>query len=405
MSPAALPAPGPHARHFDLDPEVCFLNHGSFGACPRAILELQSEWRRRIERQPVRFFHREIEAELDRVRAALGPLVGAPPDDLALVRNATQGVNTVLQCIGQQPGDELIVSNQEYNASANAAAFAAERAGARLVRVEIPFPIAGPEAVLEAVLAALTPRTKLVLIDHITSQTGLVFPIPELVLALRARGVETLVDGAHGPGQVPLELERWGVGYYTGNAHKWLYTPKGAALLYVRRDLQPGLRPLSISHGANSPRRDRSRFRLEFDWPGTDDPTAWLCIPAAIEFLSGLEPGGLAGLQARGRRLALAARSELLGVLGGAPPAPDTMIASLVSLPLPALPPGQRPAPPLFIDPLQEALARQRIEVPVMGAPWRLLRFAVAAYNSLEQYRFLAQSLRPLLETPHRSAP
>lgn len=405
MSQTALPAPGPHARHFDLDPEVCFLNHGSFGACPRAILELQGEWRRRIERQPVRFFHREIEAELDRVRAVLGPLVGAAPEDLALVRNATQGVNTVLQRVALQAGDELILSNQEYNASANAAAFAAERAGARLVRVEIPFPIRGPAAVLEAVLGALSPRTKLVLIDHITSQTGLVFPIPELVAALRERGVETLVDGAHGPGQVPLELERWGVGYYTGNAHKWLYTPKGAALLYVRRDLQPGLRPLAISHGANSPRRDRSRFRLEFDWPGTDDPSAWLCIPAAIEFLAGLEPGGLAGLQDRNRRLALAARAELLAALGCPAPAPDTMIASLVSLPLPARDSSQAPAPPLYLDPLQTALAAERIEVPVMAAPWRLLRIAVAAYNSLEQYRFLAQRLRLLLETAPRSAP
>jgi isopenicillin-N epimerase len=388
-----LPAPSAHAQHWDLDPNTCFLNHGSFGACPRSVLALQSEWRSRIERQPVAFFQRQIESELDAVRAVLGPFVGAAPDDLALVRNATQGVNTVLQRVPLEPGDELIVSNQEYNASANAAAYAAERAGARLVRVEIPFPLGSSADVCAPVLAAVTARTKLVLIDHITSQTGLVFPIETLVRRLRERGVETLVDGAHGPGQVPLELERWGVAYYTGNAHKWLYTPKGAALLYVRRDLQPGLRPLSISHGANSTRRDRTRFRLEFDWPGTDDPTPWLCIPAAIAFLSGLERGGLAGLQARNHALALEARGLLLAALGIPQPAPDNMLASLVSLPLPALRSNEQALPPLFIDPLQEWLASQAIEVPVMRGPWRLLRIAVAAYNSLEQYRYLAEAL------------
>jgi isopenicillin-N epimerase len=393
LDTARLPRPSVHARHWDLDANTCFLNHGSFGACPRAVLAVQAEWRARIERQPVRFFHRELEGELDRVRQVLGALVGAPADDLALVRNATQGVNTVLQHLALGPGDEILISNQEYNATLNAAAYVAERSGARLVRVDIPFPLSSPEVVTAAILGGVTPRTKLAVIDHITSQTGLVFPIESLVQRLRERGVETLVDGAHGPGQVPLELERWGLAYYTGNAHKWLYTPKGAALLYVRRDLQAGMRPLSISHGANSTRVDRSRFRLEFDWSGTDDPSAWLCIPAALEFLQGLEPGGLAGLQARNRALALEARGHLLRALGVPAPAPDSMIASLVSMPLPARLPGEQPKAPLFIDPLQDWLATQAIEVPVMGAPWRMLRIAVAAYNSLEQYQYLAEAL------------
>jgi isopenicillin-N epimerase len=322
--PAA--APSAFAAHWDLDPGVVFLNHGSFGACPRAVLQHQSHLRTELEREPVLFMHRELEARLDVARTELAAFVGADADDLAFVPNATAGVNTVLQSLRLKPDDELLTTDHEYNACRNALDFAAERSGARVVAAALPFPLQDAQQVVDAVLAAATPRTRLLLIDHVTSPTGLVLPIERIAAAMAERGIDVLVDGAHAPGMLSLDLRALGVAYYTGNCHKWLCTPKGSALLWVRRDRQAGLRPQSISHGANSPRTDRSRFRLEFDFTGTVDPTPWLCIPTALRFLGSLLPGGMAALQRHNRDLALRGRDRLAAALDQAPPAPAAMI-------------------------------------------------------------------------------
>jgi isopenicillin-N epimerase len=390
-----LPEPSPLARHWDLDPDTVFLNHGSFGACPRVVLQTQAALRAELERQPVRFLHRELEPRLDHARAALAALVGCSANDLAFVPNATTGVNTVLRSLSFAPGDELLTIDHTYNACRNVLDFVADRSGARVVTAAIPFPIAGPELVVERVLAAVTERTRLLLIDHVTSPTGLVLPVAELVQALAARGIDTLVDGAHGPGMLPLDLDRLGAAYYTGNCHKWLCTPKGSALLYVRPDRQDRIRPLVLSHGANSTRTDRSRFRLEFDFTGTGDPTPWLCIPAALQFLRELVPGGLDAIRAHNHALACWGRDRLCEVLGVRPPAPDSMLGSLAAVPLPL--DGTEPQGPLGLDPLQQALHdRHRIEVPVMR--WnrprlRLLRISPQIYHSRAQHEWLARAL------------
>jgi isopenicillin-N epimerase len=393
--PAPLPAPSPLARHWDLDPGVVFLNHGSFGACPRDVLAVQHELRARLEREPVLFLHRELEGLLDVARGGLARFVGCDPDDLAFVANATAGVNTVLRSLELHAGDELLVTDHEYAACRNALDFVAARSGARVVVAPVPFPLASPQQVVDAVLARVTARTRLLLIDHVTSPTGVVLPVAEVVAALRERGIDTLVDGAHAPGMLPLELERLGAAYYTGNCHKWLCTPKGSALLFVRRDRQAGLRPLSISHGATSPRTDRSRFRLEFDFTGTDDPTPFLCVPAALAFLANALPGGIPAVQAHNRELALRARERLCRAVGTAPAAPADMLGSLASV---LLPPTDAPGvPPLGLDPLQVALFdRHRIEVPVMRWPapkLRLLRVSPQLYNSDAQYEYLAAAV------------
>jgi isopenicillin-N epimerase len=387
-------------EHWLLDPDVAFLNHGSFGACPRPVLEYQAELRARLERQPVQFFVRDLEGLLDEARAALAGFLGAKPADLAWVANATTGVNAVLRSLALEPGDELLTTDHEYNACRNVLEFVAERAGARVVVAALPFPIAGPEEALAAILARVTPRTRLALIDHVTSQTGLVLPVGRIVAALRERGVETLVDGAHAPGMLPLELTALGAGYYTGNCHKWLCAPKGAAFLYVRPDLQPGVRPAAISHGANSLRRDRSRFLLEFDWVGTGDPTACLAVPEALRFMGGLLPGGWAALRRHNQARVLEGRDLLCRALDVAPPCPDEMIGSLASLPLPD---GDGAPPPsaLYADPLQDRLlAEYGIEVPVIpwpAPPRRLVRISAQIYNRRGDYRRLAEALRALL--------
>ena len=385
-----------HARHFALDPSVTFLNHGSFGAAPRAALAAQQALRDRMESQPVQFLARDLESLLDAARAAVGAFVGAPADDLVFVPNATHAVNAVLQSLTLSPGDEVVVTDHGYAACTNAARFAAERAGARVVTARVPFPLRSAGAVVDAVTAALSPRTRLVLVDHVTSPTALVFPVEDLVHVCQRVGVDVLVDGAHAPGMLPLGLRALGAAFYTGNLHKWVCAPKGAAFLHVHPSQRHRVRPPVISHGAGSARTDRSRLSLEFNWTGTHDPTAVLAAPAAIDFMGSLLPGGWDALRAANRALALEARGVLCDALGVAAPAPDDMVGAMVSLPLP--PERFAPTPardPAFEDALQQRLwERHRIEVPVM--PWggrALLRVSAQAYNHVEQYRGLARAL------------
>ena len=393
----SLPAPSSLASHWDLDPEVVFLNHGSFGACPRVVLEEQARLRAHIESEPVRFFEEEIEAALDAAKVRLGEFIGAQAEDLAFVSNATASVNTVLRSLDIEANDELLVTDHEYNACRNALDFVAARAGASVVVAHVPFPVEDPEQVVEAILSKVTDNTRLALVDHITSATGMLMPIEAIVRRLNERGVDTLVDGAHAPGQLDLDLDSLGAAYYSGNCHKWMCTPKGSALLHVRRDRQDSVRPLSISHGANSVRRDRSRFLLEADWTGTHDPTPVLCIPAAIEAMGGLFPGGWDELRERNRALALAGRDALLGAIGGEAPCPDEMISHLAAV---VLTEDTTPHEGAYEDPLQGALiAEYSVQVPVMRwAPLRsrFLRISAQAYNSAEQFEYLASALSAL---------
>jgi isopenicillin-N epimerase len=384
-----------------LDPGVTFLNHGSFGSCPRAVLAHQQKLRERMERQPVLFLVGDLEPLLDEARARVAAFLGGQPDNLVFVSNATTGVNTVLRSLKFRPGDELLVTNHEYQACRNALDFVAERAGARVVGVEMPFPLADSGEAVEAVMKCVTARTRLALIDHVTSQTGLVLPVAEMVSRLKDAGVETLVDGAHAPGMVPLELDRLGAAYYTGNCHKWLCAPKTAGFLYVAPVRQELIRPLTISHGASSKRTDRTRFQIEFGWTGTWDPTACLSVPEALDYLGGLLPGGWPEIMERNRRLTLRARQLLGEALGVARPCPDGMIGSLASLRLPAARNEPVSRSPLYEDPLQDQLREQfGVEVPIIpwpGPPQRLVRISCQLYNALPQYVRLAEALGKLL--------
>lgn len=388
----------PFASHWALDPAVDYLNHGSFGACPRAILERQWELRLEMEREPVDFLARHWNARLEGARAEVARFLGARPDDLAFVTNATSGVNAILRGLALGPGDEILTTDHAYAACRKAAAFVARRVGAQVVTVPVPFPVESADVLVERVLAGVTPRTRLALLDHVSSPTALVFPIARIVAALRERGVETLVDGAHAPGTVPIDLDAIGAGYYTGNAHKWLCAPKGAAFLHVRRDLQGAVHPLVISHGYE-PGQEGRRFREEFDWTGTCDPSAWLVLPDCIRFLERLMPGGFPALQARNRALALAARGILSDAFGVPAPCPDELVGSLASLPLPVGAPG---SPVVTLD--HEGLSNwtRARGVESWFCWWsvpsgRLVRVSAQAYNDESQYRRLAALLQEAL--------
>ena len=392
--------PSELAHHWMLEPGTVFLNHGSFGATPRPVLEAQAAWRERMEREPVAFFARDLEPALDEARAALAAFVRADAAGLAFMPNATTAISTVARALDLRPGDELLTFDHAYNAANNALAEAAARADARLVIASLPFPGTTPSTAIDAILGAVTPRTRLVMVDEVTSATALVLPVGELVATLAERGIDTLVDGAHAPGMLDIDLETLGAAYYAGNCHKWLCAPKGAGFLHVRPDRRERVRPLVTSHGANSPRTDRSRFHLEHDWTGTHDPSAWLSVPAAIEFGAGLVPAGWAGLRERNRVLAVAARDAMCEALDVAPPAPDQMIGAMAAVPLPGFESGMPPAG-LYDDPVHAALRRDGIQVaispwprnPVDGRWQRLVRFSAAPYVGMDDVRHLARVL------------
>ena len=380
-----------------LDPEIIFLSHGVFGACPRHVLGVQNEWRERLERRPVQFLARELETHLDAARQCLADFVGADPDDIVFVPNATTGVNTVLRSLALGPGDELLMTDYAYNACRNAVEFVAERAGAKPVVVRIPFPFRNQGDLIAPILERVTSRTRLAMIDHVTSQTGVVMPIARLVSELKQRGVDTLVDGAHALGMVPLDLKALGATYYAANCHKWLCTPKGAAFLHVARDRQESIRPLIISNGANSRRKDRSRFLIEFAWQGTWDPSACLSVPEAIRFVGSLLPGGWPEIMARNHALALAARKILCASLQIEEPCPEEFIGSLAAIPLPDAAPDTLARLPLNEYPLQDDLRElYNIEVPIISwpaPPKRVLRISAQLYNSLPQYERLGKAI------------
>jgi isopenicillin-N epimerase len=386
-------------EHWLLDPDVIFLNHGSFGATPRIVLEAQDEFRRRMEEEPVSFLVRELEPLLDATRAELGRFIGASPDDLAFVPNATTGVNSVLRSLDLRSDDELLVTSHEYNACRNTVDSVAERAGAKVIIVDIPFPIASPDEVIDRIISATSDRTRILLIDHITSQTALIFPIDRIVREMNSRRIDTLIDGAHVPGMLPLEIRSLGAAYYAGNLHKWVCAPKGAGFLYVREDRRPVVHPAITSHGANSTRTDRSRFHLEFDWTGTFDPTPWLAVSSALQFLPSLVTGGWPEVMRRNHELALRARDILCHALSIEKPAPDSMLGSMAAVPLPDG--TAETAPSLYGDSLQDALfERFSIEVPVVPwprAPKRVLRVSAQLYNRAEEYDALASALLMLL--------
>ena len=348
---------------WSLDPGVTFLNHGSFGACPEPVLAVQREWRDRIERDPIQVLDRELVDHLDRTREAVGGFLGADPAGLAFMPNATTGVNAVLRSLRFRPGDELLTTDHEYNATLNTVRAIAERDGARRVVAALPFPGAEPDQITNAIMAAVTPRTRLAVLSHVTSPTALVLPIERIVRALDEHGIDTLVDGAHAPGMVPLALDDLAPAYYAGNGHKWLCAPKGSGFLWVRADRRERIHPTIVSHGANDPRTDRPRFQLEFDWVGTTDPTAILSMPAAIDWVASLDPGGWPGVMAANHALILGARDRLASGLGVAAPAPDVLIGSMAAVPIPQL------ATDAEALALHLALVEDRIEVPVLGWP------------------------------------
>ena len=390
----------PH--HWHLEQNVVHLNHGSFGACPIRILEEQHELRQKMESNTLRFFEETLPELLERSREVLGTFLGAPASDLVFVDNATAGVNTVLSNIDLLEGDRVLVTDHGYNACTNAARYFADKAGADIDLINIPFPNCDLDAIVARVVEACTARTRILLVDHVTSATGLIMPLERIIPAVRELGIKVLVDGAHAPGMLPLRLAELSADYYTGNCHKWMCAPKCTAFLYVRPENQSNFHPLTISHGMNRPIGDSSRFRLEFDWTGTRDMTGFCTLPTLIDYMRGISDSGWAGIRARNHALVVEARDLICQALDLESPCPVDMIGSLATICLPGLENiignGYQ-----AIDPLKEIL-RQQYGIEVSLSVWpspagRYLRVSAQLYNSLQDYERLISALR--LELGH----
>ena len=362
-----------------LDPEYIFLNHGSYGAAPRAVLAEQDRWRERMERHPNNFMNNELPAALRAAAASLAAFVKCDAKDLVFVENATVGCNAVLNSLRLTAGDEILVTDHGYAAVRNAAEYVAARTGAKVVEAKIAYPIASAKTILDAVASHIGSRTRIVILDHITSPTAVIFPIRELVSLCRRTGAMVLVDGAHAPGMLPLDIPSIGADWYVGNCHKWLMAPKGSAFLWTDFKRQAQTHPLSISHGYGK------GYTAEFDWTGTRDPSAWLSIPAAIEFCARL---GGASLRERNIQLARQSAAELARAWHTEVGAPADITGAMAAVRLPL-------GGPMTIGrslELRDWLFKtHRIELAInlfAGALWA--RISAQAYNEPADYQKLA---------------
>ena len=359
-----------------------FLNHGSFGATPRRVLARQTEIRCEMERQPLRFFNDKIIPGLREAAEDLGELVGARGEDIAFVDNATTGANAVLRSFPLESGDEVLITNHSYGAVTRTVEYVTQRSGASLVIAELPFPGITLDACVRALEEAISPKTRLVVLDHITSATGLIFPIQALVDLCRERGVPVLVDGAHGPGMVPLNLTELGADWYAGNCHKWLCSAKGCAFLWTRKESEfalHDLHPTVISHGFGQ------GFTAEFDFVGTKDYSPFLSLPEALAVHRELGPSRI---QAYNRKLVLEAGERLCRAWGTESVVPEDFVGSILTLPIPQF---FEPTEQVASELTSKLWAESRIEVPFVPFGDRMwLRISAQIYNELTDYERLA---------------
>jgi isopenicillin-N epimerase len=373
-------------KRWSLDPTVVHLNHGSYGGCPHAVTLTASAWRARLEASPMKFMVLDWQNELDRARASLAEFVHAPAERLVFVPSTTVGVAIALNSVELAAGDDILTTDHAYRACMNQLKRLAGARGATITVVAIPLPFdAG--ALIEATRRAITARTRLALFDHITSQTALVLPLGELVALTAGRGIPTVVDGAHAPGQIPLDVSAIGATWYVGNCHKWMCTPKGSGFVAFADDA--AWRPVVTSHGASAEYGPPNRLHAEIDWSGTHDPTAHLTVPSAIATVA-VEGGSWPSVYRRNHALACELRRRLTDGAASPALAPEEALGCMAAIPI-ELPPNTAP-----LD-VTRQLLRDGWEVPIVDFPQRpLVRVSAHLYNHAGEADLLAAKLRSL---------
>ena len=372
---------------FLLGDDVVYLNHGSFGACPRPVFDAYQRWQLELERKPMDLLVRRFASEMAGARRTLAEYVGAAPDDLVYVSNATTGLNTVARSLTLEPGDEILATDHEYGALDRTWRFVCERRGARYVRAPVETPVAQPDDVVDAVWSGVTERTRVLFMSHITAPTGIVFPVAELARRARERGILSVIDGAHAPGQIPLDLESLGADVYAGNCHKWMMAPKGAGFLHVRRGVQDLIEPLVISWGWRSERPGPSRFIDRHEWQGTRDISAYLTVPAAIGFM---RKHDWPEVRARCHGRLSEVRERIVEEVGLEPiVGSEELFAQMTAFRL----------PPTESEAFQSRLlAEHAIEAPVIRfGDGAVLRLSVQGYNTTDDLDRFVGALRAML--------
>jgi isopenicillin-N epimerase len=373
---------------FLLDPGVTFLNHGSFGACPRPVFDEYQRWQRDLEQQPVEFLGRRFNGLMQAARSALGGYLGAEADDVVYVTNATVGLNIVARSLELHPGDEVLSTDHEYGALDRTWRFLCAKHGAKYVRQPVSVPISSAQEVIETIWSGVTDRTRVLFLSHITSPTAITFPIKPLIERARERGIITIVDGAHAPGQIDLNLRELGADFYSGNLHKWLMSPKGSAFLYARKEVQHLVEPLVVSWGWESEKPSSSKFVDEQEWQGTRDIAAFLSVPAAIQFQRDHD---WPRVRRACHELVRYARQQISDLFGLPPLTPDDeqWFTQMSALPL----------PPCDLDTLKRRLYDEyRIEIPVIRWNDRyFVRVSIQGYNTRADVDALIKALRAIL--------
>ena len=375
-------------RHYLLRRDIAFLNHGSFGACPGPVFETYQEWQRRLESQPVAFLGRDLSEYLTSARQPLARYLGTYPEQLVFVPNATLGMNIIARSLDLQPGDEVLGTNHEYGAVERTWRFNCAQHGAHYRTQPIPLPVTSSQAIVDQLWEGVTERTRVIVISHITSPTALIFPVGEICRRARAQGILTVIDGAHAPGHIALDLDAIGADFYTGNCHKWLSSPKGAGFLYARPERQTLLQPLIVSWGWESRAPGLSRFHDYFDWTGTADPSAYLSVPAAIDFQAQHD---WPSVRVACHRLVNDARARIAALTGLPHVVPDSdeWWGQMCVIPL----------PPCDVVQLQRRLYDEhQVEVPLLEWDNRpYVRVSAQAYNSPADIDRLVDGLAQLL--------
>lgn len=386
------------ARQFLLRDDVVFLNHGSFGACPRPVFEAYQGWQLELERQPVAFLGSKLLVERQRAtRVDLAAELKTSPDNVVGLTNATLGLNIVAQSLDLKEGDEILTTDHEYSALEKTWAYVARRTGAKIVVVKVPMPLMTEAQFTDTIIAGMTDRTRVLFLSHITSPTALVFPVERSVAEARRRGIWSVIDGAHAPGHIRLDLEALGADFYSGNCHKWMMAPKGSAFLYVRPELQSLINPLVISHGWTADNKEpgvmgpfgNTPFIDSIEMQGTRDPSAWLAVSAALKFRNDNDWWAIAD---HCRELAQDTAARLRDMTGLAPlSAPELSAPQMIAMPVPAM------EDPVAIH--DRLLAEYGIEIPVFN--WQahsIVRLSVQGYNSRPQMDILLGALKTIFK-------
>lgn len=375
---------------FLLDSDIHFLNHGSFGACPRPVFEAYQEWQRQLERQPVLFLGRELVSYERQARQALGDYLHAEADDLVYVPNATHGVNIVARSLSLGPGDEILTTDHEYGACDNTWEYLCRKSEARFFHQPLPTPLGTDEEIVSQLWQGVTARTRLIFLSHITSPTAMILPVGEICQRARQEGILTLIDGAHAPGQIPVDLSTIGADFYTGNCHKWMLSPKGAAFLYARREVQSLIEPLVVSWGysADESTTCGSRFIDLLQWTGTKDPAAALSVPHAIQFM---QQHNWPQIAAECQRLAVETRRRLTALTGLEELCGEQAFHQMFSVRL--------PEQADLIQLKRRLYDEYHVEAPVMlWNGMKLMRISIQAYNNGSDAEALIDALQTLLD-------